>query len=86
MVRENLEGLHIGHEHDVRMDADANPAALLLAAAMMRDHCKLTELATRLRVAIDAAFNIDKMLTGDPGGSTSTAAFTQALVGRVKNG
>src|SRR6202051_1781754 len=35
----------------------ANPVALMLAAAMMLEHVKLAEMATRLRRAIDATLN-----------------------------
>jgi isocitrate dehydrogenase (NAD+) len=59
---------------------------LMLAAAMMLDHCKLPELAVRLRKAIDETLNIDKVRTGDLGGTASTAAFTKALVSRIGGG
>ena len=52
----------------------------------MLEHCKLPELATRLRQAIDETLNIDKVRTGDLGGSAGTAAFTQALVSRIRGG
>jgi isocitrate dehydrogenase (NAD+) len=51
----------------------------------MLDHVKLTDKAQRLRTAIDATLNIDKIRTGDLGGTASTAVFTQALVSRIKN-
>ena len=53
---------------------------------MMLDHCKLPALATRLRTAIDETLNIDKVRTGDLGGSANTAAFTKALASRIRNG
>lgn len=37
----------------------ANPTTLLLAAAMMLDHCKLADQATRLRRAISDTSNVD---------------------------
>jgi isocitrate dehydrogenase (NAD+) len=52
----------------------------------MLDHCKLTDLATRLRAAIDQTLNVDKIRTRDLGGTASTSAFTTALVKRVANG
>jgi len=79
-----FEAVH-GSAPDIAGKGIANPTALLLAAAMMLDHCKLGELATRLRVAIDATLNIDKVRTGDLGGTAGTAAYTQALVSRIKN-
>jgi isocitrate dehydrogenase (NAD+) len=57
----------------------------LLAAAMMLDHCKLGELALRLRRAIDDTLNVDKVRTGDLGGAAGTAAYTRALVSRVSS-
>jgi len=74
-----------GSAPDIAGKGIANPTALLLAAAMMLEHCKLGELATRLRVAIDATLNLDKVRTGDLGGTAGTAAYTQALVSRIKN-
>ena len=50
---------------------------------MMLDHCKLPDLAARLRKAIDETLNVDKVRTGDLGGNASTAAFTKALVSRI---
>ena len=43
-------------------------------------------MATRLRKAIDDTLNVDKVRTGDLGGSAGTAAFTRALVQRIKAG
>src|ERR1700674_3761488 len=61
----------------------ANPIARLLAAAMMLEHCKLPELAGRLRKAIGETLNVDQVRTGDLGGRASTADFTRALVQRI---
>jgi isocitrate dehydrogenase (NAD+) len=80
-----FEAVH-GSAPDIAGQGKANPTALLLAAAMMLDHVKRTDLATRLRVAIDATLNIDKVRTGDLGGTASTGAFTQALVARIRTG
>jgi isocitrate dehydrogenase (NAD+) len=80
-----FEAVH-GSAPDIAGKGIANPTALMLAAALMLDHCKLPALGTRLRQAIDDTLNIDKVRTGDLGGSAGTAAFTQALVSRIKNG
>ncbi len=77
-----FEAVH-GSAPDIAGKGIANPIALLLAAAMMLDHCRLPELAARLRKAIDATLNLDKVRTGDLGGTASTAAFTRALVSRI---
>ena len=80
-----FEAVH-GSAPDIAGQDKANPTAILLAAAMMLDHVKLTEMATRLRKAIDATLNIDLVRTGDLGGSAGTKAFTAALVSRISNG
>jgi len=80
-----FEAVH-GSAPDIAGKGVANPTALLLAAAMMLEHVRRPELARRLRTAIDETLNIDRVRTGDLGGQASTAAFTQALVGRIKGG
>ena len=80
-----FEAVH-GSAPDIAGKGVANPVALLLAAAMMLDHCRLGESALRLHRAIDATLNADNVRTGDLGGHASTAAFTKALVGRIVNG
>ncbi len=80
-----FEAVH-GSAPDIAGKGIANPTALLLAAAMMLDHTKMPELATRLRTAIDQTLNVDKVRTGDLGGTANTAAFTKALVSRINGG
>jgi isocitrate dehydrogenase (NAD+) len=77
-----FEAVH-GSAPDIAGKGIANPTALLLAAAMMLDHVKLHDKAQRMRRAIDDTLNIDKVRTGDLGGSASTAEYTRALVKRV---
>jgi isocitrate dehydrogenase (NAD+) len=78
-----FEAVH-GSAPDLVGKGSANPVALMLAAAMMLDHVKLTEMATRLRRGIDATLNIDEVRTRDLGGEAGTAEFTRALVARLK--
>ena len=80
-----FEAVH-GSAPDIAGKGIANPIAIMLAAALMLDHCKLSDSATRLRRAIDDTLNIDKVRTGDLGGTANTAAFTKALVSRIVNG
>jgi isocitrate dehydrogenase (NAD+) len=80
-----FEAVH-GSAPDIAGKGVANPTALLLAAALMLDHCKLGDKALRLRKAIDATLNVDKVRTGDLGGKGSTKDYTQALVARIRNG
>jgi isocitrate dehydrogenase (NAD+) len=78
-----FEAVH-GSAPDIAGKDLANPVALMLAAALMLDHVKLTDLATRLRRGIDATLNVDQVRTRDLGGQAGTAAFTRALVARLK--
>jgi isocitrate dehydrogenase (NAD+) len=78
-----FEAVH-GSAPDIAGKGLANPVALMLAAAMMLDHVKLTERATRLRQGIDATLNADRVRTRDLGGTASTTQFTRALVARLK--
>ena len=79
-----FEAVH-GSAPDIAGKNMANPTALLLATAMMLDHCGRSDLAARMRAAIDATLNVDKVRTGDLGGGASTAQYTRALVGRIAN-
>ena len=78
-----FEAVH-GSAPDIAGKGIANPVALMLAAALLLDYCKLAHMAQRLRTAIDQTLNIDQVRTGDLGGKASTAQFTQALVARLK--
>jgi isocitrate dehydrogenase (NAD+) len=80
-----FEAVH-GSAPDIAGKGIANPTALLLAGAMMLDHCQMTDKAVRLRKAIDETLNVDKIRTGDLGGSANTVGYTKALVSRIKNG
>ncbi|MDB5969705.1 MAG: Isocitrate dehydrogenase [Hydrocarboniphaga sp.] len=77
-----FEAVH-GSAPDIAGKGIANPIALMLGAAMMLDHVNLHDKATRLRVAIDQTVNIDKVRTGDLGGSANTKSFTEALIARI---
>jgi isocitrate dehydrogenase (NAD+) len=79
-----FEAVH-GSAPDIAGKGIANPIALMLAAAMMLDHCRLKPLADRLRTAIDQTLNLDKVRTGDLGGKANTQDFTRALVKRIGN-
>jgi len=77
-----FEAVH-GSAPDIAGKGIANPTALLLAAAMMLEHCRLAELAGRLRRAIGRTLNEDRVRTGDLGGKATTAQFTSALIERI---
>jgi isocitrate dehydrogenase (NAD+) len=80
-----FEAVH-GSAPDIAGKGIANPTALLLAAALMLEHCSLHESAVRLRQAIDGTLNVDNVRTGDLGGSSSTGEYAKALVARIRNG
>jgi isocitrate dehydrogenase (NAD+) len=79
-----FEAVH-GSAPDIAGKGLANPIALMLAAAMMLEHCHLPHMAARLRNAIDQTLNVDKARTGDLGGHATTVEFTRALVKRIAN-
>ncbi len=79
-----FEAVH-GSAPDIAGKGIANPIALMLATAMMLDHCRLPDLALRLRNGINDALNVDNVRTGDLGGKASTSEFTKALVSRIAN-
>jgi len=80
-----FEAVH-GSAPDIAGQGVANPTALLLASALMLEHCRLGDKAVRLRKAIDETLNIDRVRTGDLGGGSSTGAFTRAVIARIANG
>ena len=78
-----FEAVH-GSAPDIAGKGVANPTALLLAAAMMLDHCKLPRMAARLRTAIDQTLNADGVRTGDLGGNGEHGASSpRRLVKRI---
>lgn len=77
-----FEAVH-GSAPDIAGRGIANPTALLLAAALMLEHCGRKDLARRLRGAIDATLNLDQVRTRDLGGTASTAQYTDALLKRI---
>ncbi len=79
-----FEAVH-GSAPDIAGRGIANPTALMLAAGLMLDHVGHTDLATRLRRAIDATLNQDGIRTGDLGGTATTADYAQAVARRTTN-
>ena len=80
-----FEAVH-GSAPDIAGKGIANPIALMLAAAMMLDHVKMKNLGDQLRDAISSTLNADNVRTGDLGGNANTKQFTDAIVGRIRNG
>jgi isocitrate dehydrogenase (NAD+) len=79
-----FEAVH-GSAPDIAGRGIANPTAILLAAAMMLDHCGLPLLAARLREGLRQTLDVDNIRTGDLGGRATSGEFTNALVSRIAN-
>jgi isocitrate dehydrogenase (NAD+) len=74
-----FEAVH-GSAPDIAGQNIANPTSLLLATAMMLDHCGLGEMGDRLRHAIAQTLATPATRTRDLGGQLSTTEFTSALI------
>src|SRR6266702_387681 len=72
-----------GSAPDIAGQGIANPAAQLLAAAMMLDHVGELAAGNRLRRALETAIVKDNVRTKDLGGSASTTEFARAVARRV---
>lgn len=74
-----FEAVH-GSAPDIAGKGVANPTALLMASALMLDHCDQHELGEQVRQAVKTTLSNPKTLTGDMGGNLSTKDFTKALI------
>ncbi len=79
-----FEAVH-GSAPDIAGKGIANPTALMLASAMMLDHCGMKDLADRLRRGLNDTLNVDSIRTGDLGGRATSTEFTKALIARIAN-
>ena len=70
----------------IRLDRDLIEHFRARGAGWQREINDTLRKATRLRRAISDTLNIDKVRTGDLGGTANTAAFAKALVSRIANG
>ena len=77
-----FEAVH-GSAPDIAGQGIANPAAQILAAAMMLDHIGQLQEAGRLRRALETVIVKDNVRTKDLGGSASTTDFARAVARRV---
>ncbi len=78
-----FEAVH-GSAPDIAGKGVANPTSLLLAAGLMLEHVGLVDEKRRLEAAIGAVLREDAVRTGDLGGAATTAAFTEAVMRRVR--
>lgn len=77
-----FEAVH-GSAPDIAGKGVANPAAQMLAAAMMLDHIGELERAQRIRDAIAVTIVRDGIRTRDLGGTASTSEFGNAVAKRA---
>jgi isocitrate dehydrogenase (NAD+) len=77
-----FEAVH-GSAPDIAGQGIANPAAQMLAAAMMLDHVGELAAASRLRRGLETAIVKDNVRTKDLGGSASTLEFARAVARRI---
>lgn len=77
-----FEAVH-GSAPDIAGRGVANPAALLLAGAMMLDHAGLGDAGDRVRRAVRQAIVDDGVRTRDLGGQATTADITEAILRRL---
>ena len=61
----------------------ANPTALILSGALMLRHLGYPEEAGRVEVAVRDVIGEGRTVTSDLGGTTGTAAFADAIIGRL---
>jgi len=64
-------------------EGNANPTAVMLAACQMLDHLGETARAAKIKNAIETTLREKKVVTGDVGGSATTAAYTDAVIARL---
>src|SRR5579871_3719340 len=74
-----FEAVH-GTAPDIAGKGKANPTALMQSAALMLRHIGEREASERLQRAVEKVYAEGKCLTGDVGGSASTAEFTNAII------
>ncbi len=77
-----FEAVH-GTAPDIAGKGLANPTALMQSAVLMLAHLGEREAADRLQKAIYQVYESADHLTGDVGGNSSTAEFTDAVIARI---
>jgi isocitrate dehydrogenase (NAD+) len=77
-----FEAVH-GSAPDIAGKGIANPTSLLLAACLMLDHIAQSDVAKRIRDALDVTLQEGNALTADLGGSTGTADFAADVISNL---
>jgi isocitrate dehydrogenase (NAD+) len=78
-----FEAVH-GSAPDLAGKGIANPLACIMSGVMMLNHIGEEAIAGRIRMAYDAVLAEGKALTPDLGGSATTAAFTDAVIAKLR--
>jgi 3-isopropylmalate dehydrogenase len=76
-----FEPVH-GSAPDIAGEGVANPAAMILSAAMLLDHFEYADEAAAVRAAVEATL-AEGPRTPDLGGDAGTEAVTAAIVERL---
>jgi isocitrate dehydrogenase (NAD+) len=74
-----FEAVH-GSAPDIAGKGIANPTSLLLAACLMLDHIEQSEVAARIRRALDLTLKSGQTLTADLNGTAGTDEFAAAVI------
>ncbi len=74
-----FEAVH-GSAPDIAGRGVANPSALILASALMLDHVDQTDVANRVRGALQTTLSRPESRTVDMGGSTNTEQFVKTVI------
>ena len=79
-----FEAVH-GSAPDIAGKGIANPTALLLSAVMMLRHLGEQEKADKIGKAVLSVLTEGRTVTGDLGGTASTAEYTDAVIQAISN-
>ena len=77
-----FEAVH-GTAPDIAGRGVANPLAVILSAELMLRHIGEQHAADRMRAAVEAVLADGSVLTGDLGGTATTAELTDAIIGAL---
>lgn len=77
-----FEAVH-GSAPDIAGKHIANPTALLWSACMLLEHIGETDIAEKIRKAVDAVLSEQKALTPDLGGKATTEAYRDAVIAHL---
>jgi isocitrate dehydrogenase (NAD+) len=73
-----FEAVH-GSAPDIAGQGVANPTAFLLAACLLLDHMDRSDVANRIRKALESVVR-GEVKTRDMGGEASTAEYTNTII------